>query len=254
MPLFETLASLASIPNFTLNNTVGVSTGSSFSGNVVINVDPNVPARDRTTELAAQRSITGAMRDEEHVTLLMKDALSGVPPTSFLNDRHSVKGIEPDGSYDTSRIGFKIGKLMESAAKAGKPITHDEASKMVYDGIRYSVHLDTPTYANDVRSHMNALRAHGCELEQQRNYWNEPVYHAYHTVWREPLTNRLFEVQYHTHEGSNARRTLRPQFFIFRSPVSDEKRAQVSAQMKAEWAKVPVPPGALGLGALTTAG
>lgn len=29
---------------------------------------------------------------------------------------------------------------------------------------------------------------------------------------------------------------------------------QVSAQMKAEWAKVPVPPGALALGALTTAG
>lgn len=85
-------------------------------------------------------------------------SFSNVPETSFLNDRHSIKGIERDGSYDTSRIGFKISKLMESAAKAGKPISHDEAAKMVYDGIRYSVHLDTPTYARDVRTHMDALR------------------------------------------------------------------------------------------------
>jgi hypothetical protein len=70
----ETLASLASIPNFTLHNT-GISSGASASGAVVINVDPNVPARDRATELAAQRSITGANRDEAHVTLLMRDAL-----------------------------------------------------------------------------------------------------------------------------------------------------------------------------------
>ncbi len=98
---------------------------------------------------------------------------------------------------------------------------------MVYDGIRYSVILDTDSYTRDVRTHMDQLRAHGCELEQQRNYWKEPVYHAYHTVWREPLTNRLFEVQYHTHEGSRTRRELRPQFFVFRSPVSEQRRAEV---------------------------
>lgn len=72
--ILETLAALASIPNFTLHTT-GISSGASASGAVVINVDPNVPARDRATELAAQRSITGANRDEAHVTLLMRDAL-----------------------------------------------------------------------------------------------------------------------------------------------------------------------------------
>lgn len=53
-------------------------------------------------------------------------------------------------------------------------------------------------------------------------------------MWREPLTNRLFEVQYHTHEGSAARRLLRPQFFVFRSPVTDQKREEVKPPKEEE--------------------
>ncbi len=71
-----------SIPNFNLN--VGtIETSSSSSGAVRINVDPHAPKHDIVTELSASRSIDGSIRDEPHITLLMREALRFVVMNSM---------------------------------------------------------------------------------------------------------------------------------------------------------------------------
>ena len=128
--------------------------------------------------------------------------------------------------------------------------TADEARAATTDKTRYTFVYPSNTYRAGVRADIERLWAAGCVEIELRDFREAPVRLGVVSVWREPESGNLVEVQFHTRLSYSARQRSFPLYARLREPeTSDAERADLLALQRAIYwcgpAPVPSPrPGA----------
>jgi hypothetical protein len=139
-------------------------------------------------------------------------------------------------------------KVSEEMRVKGR--TADEARAAVTDKTRYTFVYPSGSYRAGVRADIERLWAAGCVEIQLRDFREAPVRLGVVSVWREPESGDLVEVQFHTRLSYSARERSFPLYARLREPgTSDAERADLLALQRAIYwcgpAPVPSPrPGA----------
>ncbi len=77
----------------------------------------------------------------------------------------------------------------------------------VADAVRFTFTYSSERYAEGVLSDVDRLKSEGFELVKLKNLWAEDQYKGINSQWRRPETGLRFEVQFHTPESLEAKRT-----------------------------------------------
>jgi hypothetical protein len=143
------------------------------------------------------------------------------------------------------RIEAKISEEMRVKGR-----TADEARAAITDKTRYTFVYPSDSYRAGVRADVERLWASGCVEIELRDFREAPVRLGVVSVWREPRSGDLIEVQFHTRLSYSARERSFPLYAQLREPgTSDAARADLLALQRAIYwcgpAPVPSPrPGA----------
>ena len=139
-------------------------------------------------------------------------------------------------------------KVSEEMRVKGR--TADEALAAITDKTRYTFVYASDSYRPGVRADIERLWASGCVEVELRDFREAPVRLGVVSVWREPESGDLVEVQFHTRLSYSARERSFPLYARLRKPgTSDAERADLLALHRAIYwcgsAPVPSPrPGA----------
>ena len=139
-------------------------------------------------------------------------------------------------------------KVIEEMRVKGR--TAEEARAAITDKIRYTFVYPSDSYRAGVRADIERLWAAGCVEIELRDFREAPVRLGVVSVWREPESGDLVEVQFHTRLSYSARERSFPLYARLREPgTSDAERADLLALQRASYwcgpAPVPSPrPGA----------
>jgi hypothetical protein len=99
------------------------------------------------------------------------------------------------------RFKEKLARMIERRPDASA----DELVDEIHDGIRYTFIFDDDHYAHGVEEASASLKGNGYELVKLRNYWDGAEYKGVNSRWRDPESDQLFEVQFHTLESWDAK-------------------------------------------------
>jgi hypothetical protein len=141
----------------------------------------------------------------------------------------------------------QVGKGADPA-KIGDLVRAEAAG--IKDAVRYTVESDTASYASTYEKTVAELKAQGYTLEKTKNTWGDTgPYRGINQQWKTP-SGQQFEVQFHTPESFNTKEVLNHKMYeeARLSTTSPERRAVLEQMMIDNANKVPVPPGAGGLG------
>ena len=143
------------------------------------------------------------------------------------------------------RVEAKVGEEMRVKGR-----TADEALAAITDKTRYTFVYPSDGYRAGVRADIERLWASGRVEIELRDFREAPVRLGVVSVWREPRSGDLIEVQFHTRLSYSARERSFPLYARPREPgTSDAARADLLALQRAIYwcgpAPVPSPrPGA----------
>ena len=144
------------------------------------------------------------------------------------------------------RIEAKVSEEMRVKGR-----TAGEARAAITDKTRYTFVYPSDSYRAGVRADVERLWASGCVEIELRDFREAPVRLGVVSVWREPRSGDLIEVQFHTRLSYSARERSFPLYARLREPgTSDAERADLLALQRAIYwcgpAPVPSPrPGAI---------
>jgi hypothetical protein len=191
--------------------------------------DPEVSTRvdaacDRIADLERDK-ITPAIRAIE----------SQDPDRRLVGFEDRVKG--PD------RIIEKVCAITESLDR-----TVEQAISLVPDAIRYTFQYREARYTQSVWMDIGRLNDQGFLLQKLRNYWSDEKYSGINSQWRDPDSDQLFEVQFHTRISFEAKQLTHHAYERLRAPQPNKpdkfEQMVLEAFEKKVTADVPVPPGA----------
>lgn len=181
-------------------------------------------AYDRVREI--ERSI---------VTPAMKRIEAEDPERRLAGLEHSLKGKD--------RLTEKINEAVDERGH-----TMEQAFAMVKDAIRYTFCYSEDRYTEGVRADSGRLENAGFEHVDRRNLWAGVEYKGVNSRWRVPDSGQLFEVQFHTQASLNAKEETHGTYEQIRSlPDDDAEVGKLHTYQREVTAKVPTPPGALGI-------
>jgi hypothetical protein len=120
----------------------------------------------------------------------------------------------------------------------------------VRDALRFTVGIDDAHYAAGAVAVVRGLRAQGFVPVAVKNAWVlERPYRGLNTVWADPRSSVLFEVQVHTPASWEANLATHRAYEVERlSTASPAERAEARAFQEQVWSQVPSPPAVGGLG------
>lgn len=167
------------------------------------------------------------------VTPAMKRIEAEDPERRLAGLEHSLKGKD--------RLSEKVDNWMN--AQAG--LTAAEAIRLVKDAIRYTFVYAETTYAAGVRADCDRLESSGFRPVDRRNSWEEDQYKGINSRWREPDSEMLFEVQFHTRESLDAKELTHSAYERIRDTKTppDEVR-RLKEYQRDVCAGITIPPGA----------
>lgn len=132
-------------------------------------------------------------------------------------------------------------KVSEEVRVKGR--TADEARAAITDKTRYTFVYPSDSYRAGVRADIERLWASGCVEIELRDFREAPVRLGVTSVWREPESGELFEVQFHTRLTHSARERSFPLYARLREPgTSDAERADLLALQRAIYWSGPIAP------------
>jgi hypothetical protein len=151
---------------------------------------------------------------------------------------------------DTEKLALKAAdrlklKLAERISlQPGK--SADVLASRIHDGIRYTFEYDEQKYTSGTMEAEAVLSGSGYELITRKPSWDSPDYKGVNSQWRDPESNLLFEIQFHTHASWEAKQRTHLAYERLADPrTRPEERERLDAYQKEIAASVPVPPGAL---------
>lgn len=199
---------------------------------------------------------------------------SGIQVATFLASalyRRAAKnepGITKEIAETATEVGaqrIKPDKVLKSADSLARKITLDardfvgpkseaeqQASLTVKDSIRYTLALDEKKFSDGVKSALADLRKEGYETIAIRNYFNTDPHNSYKGInglFRDPIKNQMFEVQFHTPESA-AMATKTHGIYKRIRDLNPKDPAYIKGQAKMVkmWAKVSIPAGVEDIG------
>jgi hypothetical protein len=127
---------------------------------------------------------------------------------------HSLKGKD--------RLIEKVDQWMSAQAN----LTAVDALNLVKDAIRYTFVYDETAYSAGVRADSDRLESSGFTPVDRQNSWKDDQYKGINSRWREPESEMLFEVQFHTQQSLEAKELTHAAYERIRNPQTppDEVR------------------------------
>lgn len=208
-----------------------------------------VPAASREEHEAYRARVDAAFRahaidqaydrvreiERNTVTPAMKRIEAEDPERRLAGLENSLKGKD--------RLTEKINEAVEERGR-----TVDQAFAMVKDAIRYTFCYPEDRYEEGVHTDCGRLESAGFERVDRRNLWDGVEYKGVNSRWRVPDSEQLFEVQFHTQASLDAKEETHSAYEQIRSlPDDDAEVGKLHAYQREVTAKVPIPPGALGI-------
>ncbi|MVO90331.1 ATP nucleotide 3'-pyrophosphokinase [Streptomyces sp. p1417] len=122
----------------------------------------------------------------------------------------------------------------------------DTVLKGLTDAVRYTLQWPDGTYTDGVATASSLLSAWGNNSTKWSNTWGRARgYKGLNTGWRAARSGQLFEVQFHTPASKHAQEVTHLLYEEQRLPsTGPARKKELQAQQDAEFAAVPVPPGA----------
>ena len=137
-------------------------------------------------------------------------------------------------------------KVFEAVEERGHGV--EEALNGVKDAVRYTFCYHEDRYTRGVLADCDRLEKTGFVLFDRRNSWEGDEYKGINTRWRDARSGQLFEVQFHTEASLAAKEETHDAYKQLRSrPQDDAEVSRLHAYQRNVTAKVPIPPGALGI-------
>ena len=122
-------------------------------------------------------------------------------------------------------------------------------ARRVPGAISYAFIFEAEHYADGIRLVQEALEVQGFQLQARKNSWSSLVNRCVFTVWRDPLNDLPFEVQFHTPASVEARQLARTSAALIRDPrIPPTEAANLQSDVASTWAALPSPPGNAAIG------
>jgi hypothetical protein len=121
-------------------------------------------------------------------------------------------------------------------------VSPEEVADGIHDGIRYTFIFDVDDYTNGVQDSQAKLEDHGYSLQFLRNTWNNDQYKGINSRWQDPVSGKMFEIQFHTADSWEAKQRTHDAYEsieLLRVTVSE--REQLSAYQREVSASIPIP-------------
>ncbi len=117
-------------------------------------------------------------------------------------------------------------------------------ARRIPGAISYSFIFEAEHYADGIRLVQEALEVQGFQLQARKNSWSSLVNRCVFTMWRDPLNDLPFEVQFHTPASVEARQLARTSAALIRDPrIPPAEAASLQTDLASAWAALPSPPG-----------
>jgi hypothetical protein len=117
-------------------------------------------------------------------------------------------------------------------------------ARRVPGAISYAFVFEAEHYADGIRLVQEALEVQGFQLQARKNSWSSLVNRCVFTIWRDPLNDLPFEVQFHTPASVEARQLARTSAALIRDPrIPPTEAANLQSDLASTWAALPSPPG-----------
>jgi hypothetical protein len=118
-----------------------------------------------------------------------------------LDHGHLVKDTEKFALKDPDRFKEKLADLIRDEPDKSS----DQHADEIHDGIRYTFIFDFDDYVLSVKNTTNKLEECGYELGVRKNNWGKDEYKGVNTRWRDDISGRRFEIQFHTEASWQAK-------------------------------------------------
>jgi hypothetical protein len=189
---------------------------------------------DPAANAAADAYLQQARTAEEHVSAAMRDIQGEVDGANLQGWDHRLKTEE------------SLKRKLATALLEDPTLSFDEVLSGLKDSVRYTVELPEGRYAAGALETAELMHARGFELVgEPRNTWGRSGYQGINSVWRDPDTGQLFEVQFHTPTSFWAKETTHLLYEKERLPgTPPEEAARLAAEQQEIFSRVTVPPGA----------
>ncbi|MFD4016448.1 hypothetical protein [Streptomyces sindenensis] len=191
---------------------------------------------DREANSAADDFINRSIDAEPGIT----DALQGI--AGKINDGRLI-GLEYRLKGDDSLKRKLATDLLEDSAVAPSRVLED-----IKDSIRYTMEIPSNNYTHGVQQAVTDLQAKGFENVTFKNTWESAGYKGINSTWRDPVSGRIFEVQFHTADSFVAKMDGHALYERERLPGNTPRQlAAIRAAQSELFGKVPVPRDAGGI-------
>jgi len=181
---------------------------------------------------AADDFLRRAQGAEPRITQSMQDISSSVPGSQLVGLDYRLK----------SEDSFK--RKLATSIIENPDLTMSEHLADMKDSVRYTMRVDQD-YGGGVQHAVDTLQAQGYEPVKFKNTWGGDGYQGINSMWRDPSTGQVFEVQFHTAESFDAKMVTHDLYEQARLPgVSEAERARLNEQQAEIFRNVPIPPGA----------
>jgi hypothetical protein len=145
---------------------------------------------------------------------------------------HRIKGED--------RLKEKVAERMRTKGR-----TPAQALTEIPDVVRSTYQYSESGYTAGVLEDVKRLADQGFVQVELRNSWDDDQYKGVNTRWREPESNALFEIQFHTQASLEAKELTHQAYELIRSTAQDDERAELKEYQRHVNSMVPIPPGAL---------
>ncbi len=181
---------------------------------------------------AADDFLRRSQQAEPRITQSMQDIAGDVPGSRLVGLDYRLK----------SEDSFK--RKLATAIQENPDLSLSEHLADMKDSVRYTMQVDQD-YSHGVQHAVDTLLDQGYEPVKFKNFWGGEGYQGINSMWRDPRTGQVFEVQFHTQESFDAKMVTHELYEQARLPdTSPEERARLNAEQDETFDNVPRPPGA----------
>ena len=138
---------------------------------------------------------------------------------------------------DEDRLKEKVTERMRS--KGRTPL---EALAGIPDAVRFTLQYGESTYTAAVQKDIERLEARGFTQVERRNTWTDDQYKGINSRWREPESDTIFEVQFHTRASLEAKELTHKAYERIRSSAQDEELAELKEFQRHVNSMIPISP------------
>jgi hypothetical protein len=167
---------------------------------------------------------------ENVITPAMRALESEDPDRHLIGLEHRLKGMD--------RIKEKVADAMRYKGRSA-----EEAIATLKDTVRFTLSYSEQRYTSGVIEDCQRLLDRGFQAFDRVNSWEKDEYKGINSRWRDPDSELLFEVQFHTRASFEAKQLTHAAYERLRNSLtSDIERDELQEFQRKASAEIPIPP------------